>query len=91
MLVILSSGGGGGLHGSTAAFRSRPGSTIWLRKIRNNDNITYTPFEHYYLIIAFHIRDRILTDKMTPVSFPITMNYTLDVSIHDVKRLIDVK
>ena len=53
--------------------------------------MTDTQFEHYYLIIAFHIRDRILPDKMTPVSFPIMMNYTLDVSIHDVKRLIHVK
>ena len=42
--------------------------------------MTYTPFEHYYVIIAFHVRDRMLPDKMTPVSFPIMMNYTLDVS-----------
>ena len=42
--------------------------------------MTDTPFEHYYVIIAFHVRDRILPDKMTPVSFPIMMNYTLDVS-----------
>ena len=42
--------------------------------------MTDTPFEHYYVFIAFHVRDRILPAKMTPVSFPIMMNYTLDVS-----------
>ena len=42
--------------------------------------MTDTALEHYYLIIAFHVRDSILPDEMTPVSFPIMMNYTLDVS-----------
>ena len=26
--------------------------------------MTDTPFEHYYVIIAFHVRDRILPDRL---------------------------
>ena len=37
------------------------------------------------------IRECILPDKMKPVLFQIILNYTLDVSMHDVKRLIHVK
>ena len=62
-----------------------------LNKQKKNNNIIDTPFEHYYFGCNIVIRESILPDKMTPVLHPIIMNYTLDVSIHDVKRLIDVK
>ena len=46
---------------------------------------------HLNTFILVVIRESILLDKMTPVLYQIIMNFTLDVSIHDVKRLTDVK
>ena len=52
------------------------------------NNMTDTLFEHYY----FGCNKRThIAGQMTPVLYPIIMEYTLDVSILDVKRLIDVK
>ena len=81
--------GRGGIYGLDLARVD----SLWLfpkqtnKQTKNND-ITDTPLNTIILVV---IRERILPDKMTPVLYPILMNYTLDVSIHDVKRLIDVK
>ena len=83
MCVVLNSMGGG--HGSTVAFWSCPGWQ-YVEKFHNSLNKITIIWQTYrlntiiILIIAFHVRDRILPDKMTPVSFPIMINYTLDVS-----------
>ena len=69
-----------------------PGRQLLRKFPKNKTTIQQTQrFNTIYLSIAFHFKNRILPDKMTSVSFPIVMNYTLGVSIRDVKRLIDVK
>ena len=54
-------------------------------KMRNSLNKKDSRQQTYHLstIILVVIRERILPDKMTPVLFPIIMNYTLDVSMHE--------